>query len=109
VFGDQGFQFGDHHLSASASDVGLHAGGVRGDLVFHHRHGVSRHLSAALTQWRGPVLEDLRQFPCTEALASWNRRAAAARVPSLPWCRNRPASTSSFGDAQLVSRGVFVQ
>jgi DNA-binding SARP family transcriptional activator len=30
----------------------------------------SRHLSAALTQWRGPVLEDLRDFQFVEALAA---------------------------------------
>jgi SARP family transcriptional regulator, regulator of embCAB operon len=30
----------------------------------------SRHLSVALTQWRGPVLEDLRDFQFVEALAA---------------------------------------
>ncbi len=30
----------------------------------------SRHLSAALDQWRGPVLEDLREFPFVEPFAA---------------------------------------
>jgi SARP family transcriptional regulator, regulator of embCAB operon len=32
--------------------------------------GASRHLSAALAQWRGPVLEDLRDFQFVESLAA---------------------------------------
>ena len=34
----------------------------------------SRHLAAALAQWRGPVLEDLRDFRFVEALAAGPRR-----------------------------------